>query len=308
MSALVFDKEFDAAHGHCVRISNMVRRITAENSGPFTFKGTNTYLVGHQSVAIIDPGPEDSDHISHIISAVGDGAISHIVVTHTHMDHSPGARLLQERTGAPIIGADVHRPARPLQPNEVNPLDASSDSRHHPDSVLSDGEIVFGDDWTLETVSTPGHTANHLAFALKEESTLFSGDHVMGWSTSIVAPPDGSMTEYMASLEKLRSRAERRYLPGHGGVLDTPKPYLEGLIAHRRDRERSILEQLTAGVNEISAIVRILYRDTPEHLHAAAALSVLAHMEDLVNRGLVQTPDKVELGGTFQMAKTPGPL
>lgn len=299
MSGLTFNRDFDPAYGECVRVSDIVRRITARNSGPFTFKGTNTYLVGYQSVAVIDPGPDDSDHIAHIMSAAGNGQISHILVTHTHMDHSPGARLLRELTGAPIIGADRHRPARPLRPEETNPLDASSDSQHDPEKALSDGEIVFGDGWTLETVSTPGHTANHLAFALKEESALFCGDHVMGWSTSIVAPPDGSMTDYMLSLEKVRRRNERRYLPGHGGTIDKPKPYLEGLIAHRRDRENAILGQLAAGVTDISTIVRVLYRDVPEALHPAAALSVLAHMEDLVTRGLVKSSGAVALGAEF---------
>ncbi len=302
MSGLTFNRDFDPAYEECVRVSDRVRRITAQNSGPFTFKGTNTYLVGHQSVAVIDPGPEDPDHIAHIVSAAGNGQISHIFVTHTHMDHSPGARLLKDVTGAPIVGAAPHRPARPLRPEETNPLDASADSRHDPDNVLSDGEIVFGEGWTLETVSTPGHTANHLAFALKEETMLFCGDHVMGWSTSIVAPPDGSMTDYMLSLEKVRNRNERRYLPGHGGAIDTPKLYLEGLIAHRKDREQAILDQLAAGATDIPAIVRVLYHDVPEALHPAAALSVLAHMEDLVRRGLVKSSGAVALGASFTTA------
>lgn len=299
---LVHDRNFDPHHGEAVRLSPLVRRLTAPNSGPFTFHGTNSYLVGERSLGVIDPGPEDAAHVDAILRAAGDTPISHIIVTHTHRDHSPGARILQRLTGAPIVGSGPHRPARPLNIGEINPLDASGDTEHVPDEELTDGTRVKGEDWTLQTVFTPGHTANHLAFALEEENLLFSGDHVMAWSTSIVAPPDGSMADYMASLETLIARGETRYLPGHGGAVENAPDYLQALKAHRLGREKSVLDRLAAGDETIADMVATIYRDVPVLLHPAASLSLLAHLEDLVARGFVSCDGMPGLESRYRLA------
>lgn len=285
---LQHDRAFEPHWGVAVPVAPRVRRITAENPGPFTFHGTNTYLVGDAgSVAVIDPGPDDPRHLAAVLAAIGGARVSHILVTHTHRDHSPGAAALAAATGAPRLAAGPHRPARPPRPDETARLDAGGDPDFVPDVALPDGAVVEGDGFTLTAVATPGHTGNHLAFALDGEEWLFSGDHVMAWSTSIVAPPDGAMADYMASLACLAARPERSYLPGHGGsVLDAPA-YVAALAAHRRGRERAIRDRLSAGDATIPAIVRAVYAGLDPALEPAAGLSVLAHLEDLANRGLV---------------------
>lgn len=215
-------------------MSPLVRRRICPNGGPFTASGTCTYVVGRGHVAVIDPGPADAGHIEGLLASLAGEQVDAIVVTHTHRDHSPGARLLQARTGAPIVGCGPHRAARELAENELPALDASADRAHRPDRELRDGESLTGDGWTLTAVATPGHTMNHLAFALPEENVLFSGDHVMAWSTSIVAPPDGSMRSYMESLERLRERDETLYWPGHGGPVRDPRRFVRGLAADRK--------------------------------------------------------------------------
>ena len=204
-------------NGHMEQVAPLIRRRIAPNGGPFTATGTCTYVVGHGRVAIIDPGPDESNHIDALLADLGDEQVEVIVVTHTHRDHSPGARILAARTGASIVGCGPHRAARALAEGEAPMLDASSDQAHAPARVMAEGETVSGPGWTLVAVETPGHTMNHLAFALPEGEALFSGDHVMAWNTTIVAPPDGEMRAYMASLEKLRGRSETIYWPGHGG-------------------------------------------------------------------------------------------
>ncbi|WP_107988994.1 MBL fold metallo-hydrolase [Breoghania corrubedonensis] len=299
---LIHDRTFEPRYGEAVRLSPLVARLTAPNASPFTFYGTNTYLIGEGDLAVIDPGPADEAHVRAILAAAEGRRISHIVVTHTHRDHSPGARLLKAHVDAPIVGADAHRPARPLNIGEINPLDAGGDCEHVADRVLSHGEALEGDGWTLEAVETPGHTANHLAFALGGEGTLFSGDHVMAWSTSIVAPPDGSMADYMASLETLMARAEARYYPGHGGTVEEAQGYVAALKAHRLAREAAVLERIKAGDGTIPAMVRIIYRDVDPVLHGPAALSVLAHVEDLVARGAVLCEGPPSLTAHYELA------
>ncbi len=298
---LVHDRDFDPRHEEAVRLSPLVRRVTAPNAGPFTFHGTNSYLVGDRSLGVIDPGPDNDAHIDAIMRAAGDTPISHIIITHTHRDHSPGARILQQLTGAPIVGAGPHRAARPLNIDEINPLDASGDTEHVPDEELAHGALVKGEDWTLEAIATPGHTANHLAFVLEEEKLLFSGDHVMAWSTSIVAPPDGSMADFMASLETLIARDEKRYLPGHGGTIEEVDGYLQALKAHRLGREKSVLDRLATGDETIADMVATIYRDVPTVLHPAASLSLLAHVEDLVTRGIVACEGAPSLKGKYRL-------
>lgn len=285
---LVHDRAFEPRWGEAVPVAPRVRRLTAENPGPFTFHGTNSYLVGDGgSVAVIDPGPADPRQCAALLAAIGGARLSHILVTHTHRDHSPGAAALAKATGAPVLAAGPHRPARPPRPDETARLDAGGDTEFVPDAVLADGAIVEGEGFALTAVATPGHTGNHLAFALDGGEVLFSGDHVMAWSTSIVAPPDGAMADYMASLARLPARPERRYLPGHGGPVEDAGAYVAALAAHRRGREQAILARLQAGDTTIPAIVQAVYVGLDPALAGAAGLSVLAHLEDLAARGVV---------------------
>ncbi|HEY0354468.1 MAG TPA: MBL fold metallo-hydrolase, partial [Enterovirga sp.] len=206
-SDLTFDLDFTPRPEAPEILSPLVRRVLAGNGGPFTFKGTCSYIVGRGRVAIIDPGPDRPDHIAALIDAVYGETVTHIVVTHTHMDHSPASRALAAATGAPIVGCGPHRAARALAEGETRSLEGSNDIEYQPDIEMHEGDVIEGPDWRLEALATPGHTANHLAFALPQEQALFSADHVMAWSTTVVAPPDGSMTEFMASLDKLRGRS-----------------------------------------------------------------------------------------------------
>ena len=296
-----FDRSATTPPGEVARLSPLVRRVIAGNGGPMTFTGTCSYIVGRGTVAIIDPGPDDAAHVARLLEAVSGETVSEIVVTHTHRDHSPAARALAQATGAPIHGEGPHRPARALELGEINPLDASGDHDFRPDVVLGDGDRVVGDGWTLEVIATPGHTTNHLCFALAEEDTIFSGDHVMAWSTSIVAPPDGLMADYMASLARLAARPERLLLPAHGAGIADPAEFLDALSRHRRGREASVLDRLAAGDETIPDMVRVIYADVDRSLHGAAALSVLAHIEDLVGRGLVVTDGRVDLAARYRL-------
>lgn len=287
--SIEFDMSFNAMHGVPVEVAPGVRRITAPNESAFTFKGTNTYLIGSHALALIDPGPDDERHLAALLGAIGGRPLEAILVTHTHLDHTGLTRKLQQATGAPVLAEGPHRAARPLREGEVNHLDAGGDKEFRPDRTLLDGETISVAAGRFQAVATPGHTENHLAFALEGADLLFSGDHVMGWSTTIVAPPDGSMRSYMTSLDKLLQRSEARYLPGHGGPVETPQPYLRGLRTHRRMREAAILDRMAAGDRTVPEIVSAVYRTTDPRLHGAAGLSVLAHLEDLVDRGLVIT-------------------
>ena len=297
-----FDKSFGLAPDQVEAITPGVRAIAADNPGPFTFKGTISYIVGRDQVAIVDPGPDDPAHIAALLHAVRGETVSHIFVTHTHRDHSPAAAKIKAATGAPTLAQGPHRLARPLHTGEIRRLDASADLDFRPDIVLADGEVVGGRDWTLEAVTTPGHTANHMAFAFKEADLLFAGDHVMAWSTTIVAPPDGAMTDYMASLHKLARRGERLYLSGHGAPVQDAPRYVQYLIRHRQAREASILHRLGKGEADIPTIVRAVYIGLDARLVGAAALSVLAHLEELVARGAVVTDGPPSTAGTYRLA------
>ena len=297
-----FDKSFSLEPDQVQEVAPGVRAIVADNPGPFTFRGTISYIVGHGQVAIIDPGPDDVVHVAALLDAVRDETVTHIFVTHTHRDHSPAAAKIKDATGAKVLAQGPHRPARPLHTGEIRRLDASVDLDFRPDITLADGEIVNGKGWTLQAVATPGHTANHMAYAFKEADLLFAGDHVMAWSTTIVAPPDGAMSDYMASLHKLAKRSERLYLSGHGApVRDAPR-YVQYLIRHRQAREASILHRLGKGAADIPTIVRAVYIGLDPRLVGAAALSVLAHLEELVARGIVVTEGPASIGGIYRLA------
>lgn len=297
-----FDKTFDLPPGQLEEVRPGIRRLVAPNGGPFTFTGTVTYILGSGRVAIIDPGPADERHVAALLDAVRGETVSHIFVTHTHRDHSPAAAPVKAATGAPTLAEGPHRASRALHLGESDRLDAGGDQDFRPDRLLSDGEVVEGDGWALEAVTTPGHTANHTAFALRGTDILFSGDHVMGWSTSIVAPPDGSMRDYMASLEKLRGRTEDIYLPGHGPAVRDARRFVKYFIMHRKQREASILRQLGRDAVDIPTIVRAVYAGLDPRLKGAAGLSVLAHLEDLIARGLVSTEGDPTPGGTYCLA------
>ena len=299
---LPLDLSFSAASDACVELSPLVRRVVAGNGGPFTFTGTCSYIVGRGKVAIIDPGPDRPEHLSALLAAVAGETVAQIVVTHTHQDHSPLSRALQAETGAPIVGCGPHRASRPLAAGEVNTMEGSGDLLYRPDQELGEGDAVTGPGWTLRALATPGHTANHLAFSLPEENTLFSADHVMAWSTTIVGPPDGSMTDFMASLEKLRDRPETIYWPGHGGPVREPNRFVRALIHHRRAREVSILNRLRAGDRLIPDIVAAIYVGLKPELRRAAGLSVFAHLEDLVTRGVAATDGAPQVSGEYRLA------
>ncbi|SOB87354.1 Glyoxylase, beta-lactamase superfamily II [Sphingomonas guangdongensis] len=271
-----------------------VVRVTANNPSPFTKDGTQTYLVGEADVAVIDPGPaDDTSHLSAILTAIDGRSVRAILCTHTHRDHSPLARALAAATGAPVVGC------APLALDDAGVrADAAFDRDYAPDRVLADGEAIEGADWSLTAVATPGHTSNHLCFAWRARGILFSGDHVMAWSTSIVSPPDGDMGDYMASLEKLLGRDDRVYYPGHGDAVTSPQRLVRGMMGHRRAREGAILRLVRGGEGDVTAMVQAMYAGLDPRLHPAAARSVLAHLFDLRRRALVTG----EEGGVWRSA------
>jgi len=288
MSSPKFRMQFDPRHGEAVEIAPGISRVVCNNPSLFTFHGTNSYLLGTHEVAVVDPGPLNDEHFDALIAAIAGRPVSHILITHTHVDHSPLARRLQDITGAKTFAEGAHRAARPLASGETNALDASGDADFVPDVILSHGDIVEGDGWTAKALFTPGHTANHLAFALQGTDYMLSGDHVMAWATSIVAPPDGSMADYMASLEVMLAEPQQTYFPGHGGRLENAHAFVRALRAHRKMREQAVLDQVRKGRETIPDMVAVIYRSTDPKLHGAAGLSVLAHLEDLVGKGSVQ--------------------
>lgn len=279
------DTPFDPAlmpTGTLMRLSPLVGRVLAPNPSPFTYTGTQSYVIGTHDLAVIDPGPDAADHLFALEQAIGDRPVRAILCTHTHRDHSPAASILADRTGAPIIGC------APLTLEDDGPrADAAFDPFYQPDRILSDGEQVAGDGWTLEAVATPGHTSNHLCFALLEEGALFTGDHVMGWSTSVVSPPDGDMTAYMASMQRLLDREDAIYYPAHGDPVENPRRLVRGMMGHRKQREGQILRFLERnGESAIPDMVAEMYKGVDPRLHSAAGRSVLAHLIDLDGRGM----------------------
>ncbi|KAA5596248.1 MBL fold metallo-hydrolase [Blastochloris sulfoviridis] len=296
-----FDRTPVAA-GTLEAVAPGVRRLIAANPGPFTYTGSCSYVVGTGRVAIIDPGPDDPAHIAALLDAVRGETVTDIFVSHTHRDHSDGVAALKAATGARVLAAGPHQTARPLHIGETNPLDAAADHDFRPDLALPDGAVVSGPDWMIEGVATPGHTANHMVFALREAGVLFTADHIMAWSTSIVAPPDGAMADYMASLRKLRDRPETVYLPGHGAPAREAPRFLESYIRHREGREASILHRLHKGEADIPTLVRAIYIGIDPRLMGPAGLSVLAHLEDLVARGVVRTEGAPSIAGRYRLA------
>lgn len=274
----------DMPTGTLLQISPRIGRVLAPNPSPFTYTGTQTYLIGSTDLAVIDPGPADPDHLAALLAAIADRPVRAILCTHTHRDHSPAAAPLAAQTGAPIIGC------APLVLDDDGPrADAAFDPSYSPDRILADGEQVTGEGWTLEAVATPGHTSNHLCFALLEENALFTGDHVMGWSTSVISPPDGDMADYMRSMQRLLDREDVIYYPAHGDPVPNPRRLVRGMMGHRKQREGQIMRFLERnGASEIPAMVAEMYKGIDPRLHPAAGRSVLAHLIDLNGRGVAE--------------------
>lgn len=279
---IAFRRDFQFDYGRLESVTPLVRRVVARNPGPFTFKGTGTYIVGRGKLAIIDPGPDDQDHLHALLAGLSGERVTHILVTHTHIDHSPLSRALAKKTGARIYAYGPH-PSYSTDTGE-----AGGDRNFHPDDILRDGDKIAGENWSIEVLHTPGHASNHLCFALKEESVLFTGDHVMGWSTSVVSPPDGDMAAYIGSLRLLLTRSDRTYFPTHGPKIDEPQAYVRALIEHRIEREAEVLAALDSGPSTIENIVARVYVGLPENLVKAAGRSVHSHLIDLERRGAVK--------------------
>jgi glyoxylase-like metal-dependent hydrolase (beta-lactamase superfamily II) len=291
-----FRRDFPFAYGRLEAVAPSVRRIIARNPSPFTFKGTGTYVVGSGEVAVIDPGPDLAEHVAALIAGLAGERVTHILITHTHRDHSPAAKMLKDATGATTFGFGPHMGGKRGEAG----AEEGGDWDFRPDVVLRDGDAIDGAGWRFEAVHTPGHTSNHLCFALPDRGILFSGDHVMGWSTSVIAPPDGDMRAYLASLEKLLGRAEKVYWPTHGPAIDEPRRHVRAFIAHRREREAGILECLAQGVGRVDAIVGRLYAGLQPELRHAAGRSVQAHLIDLVERGLVESDGPPTLDALYR--------
>jgi glyoxylase-like metal-dependent hydrolase (beta-lactamase superfamily II) len=297
-----FNRDFPLKPGVVEEVMPGVRRVLCGNPSPFTFTGTVSYIVGRGKVAIIDPGPDNAAHAQAQLDAVKGETVTHIVVTHTHNDHSPNTPRIKAATGAPVYAEGVHRASRPRYESEKHNPESGADRDFKPDVTLRDGDVIEGDGWRLEAVATPGHTANHMAFAWPERELMFIGDHVMGWSTSIVAPPDGSMVDYMTSLERLTQRKEHLYFSGHGPEIPNAQKFVRFLIRHRKAREASILHRLGKSEADIPTIVRASYIGIDPRLMNAAGYSVLAHLEDLVARGVVATDGDPVIGGSYRLA------
>ncbi len=265
-----------------IPLDALVTRVLAPNASPYTFTGTQTHVVGTSDLAVIDPGPDSPEHLAALLAAIDGRPVSAIVITHHHRDHSPLSRALRDAIGAPIVGA------APFARTDGTSGDAAFDADYQPTQVMAEGDEVAGEGWTLRALATPGHTSNHLAFALPETGALFSGDHVMGWSTSIVSPPDGDMGDYIASLEKLLARDDRVYYPGHGEAVETPRRLVRGMVAHRRQREAQLLRLLRDGAATLPALTARAYAGLDPRLIPAAERSVLAHLLDLERRGVAR--------------------
>ena len=277
-----FVRDIKFEYGQVDEVSPLIRRVIANNPGPFTFTGTGTYIVGHGEVAVIDPGPAMGEHLTALLAATTGETVTTIVTTHTHLDHSPLSRALAEKTGAVIYG----RASPELGAAGVR-VEEDDDGLFRPDVAIADGQRLEGPGWTLEAIATPGHASNHVCYALPQEKALFSGDHVMGWSTTVISQPDGDMTDYYASLAKVAARGFDILWPTHGPPITEVSPFLAAYKAHRLDRERQILEQIAAGHGAIKEMVPIMYAAVDPRLHPAAAGSVYSHLIHMVGEGIV---------------------
>lgn len=298
--SIPYVRELDFEYGKVAQCSGLIRRVVARNPSPFTFHGTGTYIVGVGEVAVIDPGPLDTDHVEAIKVALKGEEITHLVITHTHMDHSPAAALLKEFCAADTYGFGPHGSGHE---DDGVVVEEGGDMDFTPDELVEDRDVIEGAGWTLECVYTPGHTSNHMCYQLREENALFSGDHVMGWSTSVVSPPDGDMASYMSSLEKLLARDDAVYWPTHGPAITSPRAHVQAFIEHRNEREAQIIHQLEQGHGQIESMVPEMYADVDKVLHPAAARSVFAAMNYLVKRGVVACDGEPKLTSEYSLTR-----
>ena len=300
MAGIPFVYQYDFGYAKAEQITPLIRRVTARNPSGVTFHGTGPYIIGSGTVAVIDPGPMIPEHIEALQAVLEGETVSHILITHTHFDHSPAAAPLKEVWNCPTCGFGPHGAGKIA---EGTPIEEGGDMDFVPDVEIRDGDIIEGPGWTVECVYTPGHTSNHMCFALREEKALFTGDHVMGWSTSVIGPPDGDMTAYMSSLEKLLERDDEVYWPTHGPCINDVKTFVKAFISHRLDREKQILECVTQGVPLIKDMVPIMYTETDPKMYPAAERSVLAAMARLVSSGhVVCSTDEPSLSATYTLS------
>ncbi len=297
--SIPFVKTFDFEYGKRAQLSPLIQRVVADNPGPFTYTGTGVYIVGTKNVAVIDPGPKTPKHIGALKAALEGRNVTHVFVTHHHIDHSPLAAPLAKEYGCKVYG--YGKQVRPPDGGEVR-LEAGDDLSFKPDVEIRGGDVFHGDGWTLDAIHTPGHTSNHMCYALREENTLFSGDHIMGWSTSVVSPPDGHMGDYLDSLYRVLERDFDIIWPTHGPAIHNPKEFVTAYIAHRKQREEQICKALSDGLSSVTDIVTRLYADIDKRLHPAAAHSVLAHLIHMRDTGRVCSGDTDGLRGTYTLA------
>ena len=297
-TTIPFKRDLSFEYGVLEDVAPNIRRLVANNPGPFTFYGTGTYVIGKGKVAVIDAGPDLEEHVQALLTALENEEITHQLITHTHRDHSPAAKAVREATGAKTYGYGPHGEGRYERGVKV---EAGGDMDFKPDVKVRHGDVIEGDGWSVECVHTPGHCSNHICFQLREHKALFSGDHVMGWSTSIISPPDGDMADYMTSLELLLKRDDRILWPTHGAPIDDPKPFVSSFIAHRLDRERQITACMADGLSQIEEMVPLMYRDLKKFMYPAAARSVLAHMIHMRDRGLVVTDGEPSLSAIYRV-------
>jgi len=291
-----YRRELTFEYGRVDTVAPGIRRVIAKNPSPFTFHGTGTYILGQGEVAVIDPGPLDPEHIRNVMAAIANERVTHILITHTHMDHSPGAALIKAQTGARTFGFGPHGAGK-IAAGVV--VEEGGDMDFVPDVKVGHGEIIAGGSWSVECVYTPGHTSNHLCFQLIEQKALFTGDHIMGWSTSIISPPDGDMAAYMKSLELMLERDDRVYWPTHGPCIEDPKTHVRAFITHRQERQQQIVDCMRGGVSRIADMVPRMYTDTPEFMYPAAGRSVFAALEYMVACGLARTEGTPTLDGQY---------
>ncbi len=303
MASIPFVKDIHFTHGVPDTLAPGVRRVIANNPGPFTYTGSGTYIIGDGDVAVIDPGPNDDAHLAALLAATEGERVTHILITHTHLDHCGLARKFADATGAPVFGFGAH----PVKEKKLDApaLDEGADYSYAPDEIISDGAIIEGPDWRLEAVHTPGHLSNHLCFALPKQKALFTGDHMMGWATTVVAPPDGDMSAYLGSLDKLLARDDDIYFPTHGAPIENPKRFVRAVKTHRLMRDAQIIEQLKKGRSNIKDITAAMYADVDKRLHGAAALNVYAHLIRLVRNGTVSCDGEPGMSSTYLPANLP---
>jgi glyoxylase-like metal-dependent hydrolase (beta-lactamase superfamily II) len=295
--SIPFVRDIQFEYGVVEQVSPLIRRVIAKNPGPFTFTGTGVYIIGHGDVCVIDPGPDMDEHFEALKSILDGETVNHVLVTHSHMDHSPLAHPLARWAGCSVLASGAI--GLPSQ-SEVR-LEAGDDSRFRPDSAIHDGTLIEGDGWTIEAIATPGHTSGHMCYALLEENCLFSGDHIMGWSTTVISPPDGDMDDYLKSLEKIAARQFSTIWPTHGPPITDPSPFIEAYRAHRLDREAQILACLASGQTRIPDMIPIMYATVDQKLWPAACHSVMAHISRLVKIGQISSSGEPGMDADYRL-------